>query len=160
MFAAIVSIALAVGVLMLGINLGSVKNQLTSRNIEIQGLNYQIDTANAATAKANSDLKDANATITDLQTKLDYQQLPEVHCTLGFYTPATSAMILNIDTKQEVLNIQIDRPSDHSTIAINDFILDGHTSRDIGAAQGWTFVSGDTITINQVGHRAGTWTAP
>ena|SRR5579883_1541381 len=133
-------------------------SQLNAANQQVTALKSQVETAQADASAAKEDAEKA-------QEELDYQSLPEVPCTLGFVQPGlfssehgSIASIENVDSEEAALNIKIERPSDGTSKTIDDFVIEGHQSRDLGEDQGWAFVSGDKITLSEGGHKSETWT--
>jgi|SRR5579862_3849236 len=161
----IVSAFLALVALVLFVLLCVTISQLGTAKQQVATLKSQVTAAQADAATARADAASEKDAADQAQQEADYQSLPEVPCTLGFGSPGlfssehgSVASIENVDSDQVALNIKIERPSDGTSKTIDDFVIDGHQSRDLGEDEGWAFVSGDKITLSEGGHKAETWT--
>jgi hypothetical protein len=132
---------------------------------QLRAANQQITTLKSQVTTAQADAASEKEAADQAQQDLAYQSLPEVPCTLGFGDPGlfssehgSVASIENVGSDEAALNIHIERPSDGTSKTIEDFVIEGHQSRDLGEDEGWAFVSGDKITLSEGGHKDETWT--
>lgn len=87
---------------------------------------------------------------------------PELTVSLSF-RPAMMgnglvATIRNTSGETIAITADIKRPSSHQSKNF-DLVLNGNTIKEIGHMEGWAFVDGDTLTLQQPNHKSKIFTA-
>ena len=128
-----------------------------SKNGEINNLNQQ----NAAlTEKYNKLVEDANKKqqklVGEANQLIAAASLPEATVTISFRAAmmggGSVATIVNTSNDDIPIAVAITRPSNGQSKNY-DFVLNGRAVKEIGHAEGWAFVSGDVIAVNQPNHK-------
>ena len=101
----------------------------------------------ALSAEANERLKEAN--------------LPEVTVLAGFRKALMSsgsvAGFRNVSRSAVSLTVTALRPSSGQSKLFR-LVVDSSTAKEIGEQEGWAFIAGDQLKVEQPGHKPKTWT--
>lgn len=136
----------------------------SSKNAEIESLKSQY---NLLVMESNKKIEEANKKITEANQQqqqlvdkatelLAAANLPEATVTVGFRPAMLGsgfvARITNTSGSSAPFSIEISRPSTGQTRKY-ELVMNGGAFNEIGHQEGWPFVSGDVITINQPSHK-------
>lgn len=134
----------AVIALILVITLFSFNAHLKQKDAQIEGLQAQLDEA----------VKEANE-------RLQEASLPEATVSVGFRAALISsgnvAQIKNISAQSIAIKVTASRPSTGKSEEF-EAVIDPGASEELGEKEGWAFVSGDSVTIDQADHKSKTYT--
>ena len=130
-------------------------NSLKADNIKLKAdYNNLVDEVNKRIKDATDDY---NKLVDETNKKLASANRPEatviVNFRKGFVDNGDVAIFTNISGRTTVITAEIERPSSGKTKTI-DLAFDRGTTRNIGETEGWAFLSGDTVTIHQEGHKS------
>jgi hypothetical protein len=118
------------------------QSELVQRDAEISKLKEQY---NQLIKDTNDKLQEANQRqneiVEEANKKLQSANQPEVPVTVGFRGAFFGSGSVAHITNQS-----------NQSIAVK--VIDGGMSKEIGEQEGWAFVSGDTVTIEQAGHKS------
>jgi hypothetical protein len=115
---------------------------------------------NRSNAAIQAQTNEANAAIQAANAKLKEAAKREVPVSVRFRAALIGsgyiAVISNNSGRSIAIKIKISRSSvERKTY---ETVLDGGASKEIGEDEGWAFVSGDAISIEQDGHKSLTFT--
>lgn len=130
--------------------------RLDEANTEIARANAEIAKANTEITKGNVALKEAISEIDKANVVINEASQPEVSVKVGFRPALISsgnvAVISNNSNQAIAITIRISRSSTRSRIY--ETVLDGGATKEIGELEGWAFIAGDTVTVEQDGHKS------
>jgi len=115
---------------------------------------------NSLRADNNKLRADYNNLVDDANGKIAAANRPEatviVNFRKGFVDNGDVAIFSNISGRTTVITAEIGRPSSGKTKSF-ELAFDRNTTRNLGESEGWAFLSGDTVTIHQDGHKSLTY---
>lgn len=131
--------------------------ELEKSNYLVSELKTKLNEANSRLDDANAKLDKARAIIEEADKRIAIANQREVEVKVsfrkGFIDSGYVAVFRNIYDRSVVITADIERPSSRKKRSI-EMTFDPSQSKEIGESEGWAFVPGDTVTINQDNHRS------
>ena len=131
--------------------------EITQVRSQLQDLELQ---ANAKIEEANHRY---NNLVEDANKKLRAASMREVDVRVrfraAFLSTGNVAMITNTGSRAAEYRIAIERPSTEKRLDL-DVVLDSNATKEIGEKEGWPFISGDRVTVNQTDHKSLSFSLP
>jgi hypothetical protein len=117
----------------------------------------KLEKANSAIQKVSADARERLQTIAaEANKQISAASLPEARVAVTFRKAVLSsgnvAAIKNTSTQTAVFKLTVARPST-GTQKRFDLTLDSQRTKEIGEVEGWAFVQGDTLKIEQPEHK-------
>lgn len=149
----LLSVVLAV---LLALSWHSSQLKLEQKKMELASLREQYDTLNEANDKCKQLAYDSSKRL-----RLANQPEIQVHVSFrkAFLSSGIVARVENLSSQIIAMTASVERPSSGQK-SIFDMTLDRGQSKEIGEREGWAFVPGDTIVVNQPDHKSRTFRAP
>lgn len=140
------------------------RTELQKMDSELTSLKSQY---NQLVVTSNAKLQEVNEKyqklVDETNQKIQLASLPEVQVSVSFrkalLNAGNVAMIKNNSGQTIAISVEISRPASYQSRRF-DLTLDHGRSKEIGAIEGWAFVPGDIVTIQQAGHKEVVFAAP
>lgn len=133
------------------------RSQLQKKDLEIANITTQY---NKLVSESNAKLKQlADEANQKIQVANQREVQVRVSFRKAFLSSGNVAGIANASNQTIAVTANVDRPSSGQTRSFSLTIDPGQT-KEIGEREGWSFISGDVITIAQPEHKSLTFTAP
>ena len=130
---------------------------LEEKNKEINSLMVQ---QTKLVDEINKKVDEHNKFVEEARNEIAAANRPEatviVNFRKGFVDNGDVAIFSNISGRTTVITAEIARPSSGKTKSF-ELAFDRGTTRNLGESEGWAFLSGDTVTIHQDGHKSLTY---
>ena len=149
---------------MLGLSLQDSTKKLAQKDAELAVLTQQykqlVTDTNNKIVEANSKL---HQLADEANMNIQLANQPEIPVRVSFrkalLNSGNVAGFSNISNQTIAISASIGRPSSNQTLSI-DLTIDPGQKKEVGELEGWAFISGDTITIQQPDHKSLSIRAP